>query len=47
MMVFVQKNISVHGLCVIFMGIRERVDLLLSLAACFPCVAGQNLGDSN
>lgn len=47
MMVFVQKNTSVHGLRVGFMGIREEVDLLLSKAACFPSDAGQKLGDSN
>lgn len=47
MILFVQKNISVHGLCVVFMGIREGVDLLLSQAARFPSDAGQKLGDSN
>lgn len=47
MMVFVQKNTSVHGLCVIFMGIREGVDLLLSQAARYPSDAGQIVGDSN
>lgn len=41
MMVFVQKNTSVHGLCVVFMGFREGVDLLLSQAACFSFDAGQ------
>lgn len=47
MVVFVQKNTSVHGLCVVFMGIREGSDLLLSQAACFPSDAGQKLGNSN
>lgn len=40
MMAFVQKNTSVHGLCVVFLGIRNGVDLLLSQAACFPSDAG-------
>lgn len=47
MMVFVQKNTSVHGLCGFFMGIKEGVDLLLSQAARFPSDAGQKLGDSD
>lgn len=47
MMVFVQKNTSVHGLCGFFMDFREGVDILLSQAARFPSAAGQKLGDSN
>lgn len=47
MMVFVQKNTSVHGLCVVFMCFREGVDLLLSYSARFSSDAGEKLSNSN
>lgn len=42
MMVFVQKNTSVHELCVVFMCFREGVDLLLSHSAHFSLMLERN-----